>query len=592
MRRLLSRLDHLCIEIISENVDYYSRIPKKSWKLRYTNGLGDRLILALITNSFNKNNVNQKSFEYVINNFYVNKLKIFPFLIKKIEHFDFLNEKFFHELEIKLQSEIKLKNENEIFKLTTNKLKLWNLIKQKNFLKSNKFFSNLIVNSEIQINIFNDYGDSMMEIEKLLLILLENTSKNIEIIEINCFDNPTKYFIEKLDEILKERKNLKNLNIYFKEIFLRGMPNFLLNTVINSMKINSLQNQKISNCDNVYIKSLNSIENLKITFEDAKISEKNLKEYFLYLKSLNFTDLKMLNIGLIDPRMSIKEINEFLESFHSLTNLKLEFIPNFMSLLPCIKHLCVLHIYFPELDEIPENDELKSFLSQSLLREIQFDFSTLTESYFFKIIKPLEVLKNTLVSLKISHGKLTGNPYRYFSNLLGKFNYLTCFHVNMDYIEEKNLLGIFNSLSLSSKTLQEISFWSTRGDEIYIKNYFQLFELLKKCETLKIIRLDFKTDDNKIPEFLSILKKFQTFLEKINVGYICNKEYEENYLDFFRGCERLTDISGYFSSGDGKSFMKSLYNSRYSIKFVDDVYITGVHRNFFPHIFMDGYFTA
>lgn len=116
MRQLLWRLDYLCTEIISINIGRYSKTSKDDWSLRYCNDLGDKLLLACLTNS-KKQGLDENEFQFILDNFSIRQFVIFPKIYKTVKHFNFFNEKFIEKLKINTFGEIKLQKKNKKFSI-------------------------------------------------------------------------------------------------------------------------------------------------------------------------------------------------------------------------------------------------------------------------------------------------------------------------------------------------------------------------------------------------------------------------------------------------------------------------------------------
>lgn len=565
MKRLLLRLDSLCIEVISININRYSRISEEYWGLLHCNNFGEKLIFSTLLN----NKIDDKAFNFILNNFYVQNMKLYSKIYKKIEYFDILNGKNFNKLEIELTKDIKLKN-NLKFNLTTDILIFSFGENCNDFIDSKQFFTNLYVKKDIQICL--NFSSTRVNVEEILLILLKNTSKEIENVQIRKYLHPSNNFLECFLDILKEKKHLKNLNIYLnnEETSKMMLLFFLLKTSLGdsgSIKLESLERNRNYN---EYSNMFNCIKNLDISFQVVFPPHDKLKKFFSSLKSLTLKNLKKLNIGYYFCEKLPEEVNEFFENCSNLCSMKLNFIPSFQTILPCAKSLKTLHLSVHSFDYKIEGRELENFISQSSLEEFGLELNIEDEKRFFKEIQLLGNLQNTLTKLEFSFAFKLENSSKYFSKLVGKFHKLTFFKLIYWSIEEEVLVDIFRSLLPSNQTLREIIFLSDNYSTPKILDCFELFKLLNSCDKLKIAILQFKIEDEKIPELLSVFKKFQSTLEEVDFRYFWNDNYFRDYLDFFSGCSSLKKISGLPNINQNEELLESFINSRYSL----------VHANF------------
>lgn len=578
MIRLMTRLDYLCVEIIGKNIDKYRKIPKGNWRLRSYSNYGEKLILACLSNSFQKG-INENSYEFILNNFYVKNLKIFPKLFEKIRYFDFLNEKYFDVLEIELERKITLKNIDENFQLTTNKLSVTD--KKNSFLNSKKFFSNLHVKNNIEIWLSYQNDKDKIEMEELLLLLLENTSKEIEDIYIQ-FHNPSENFIKKYLNILTERTNLKNLNIRFNEKLFKRMPIVLLESTLNSNYHRYLESIKLENI-NCY-----STENLEITCDNHRISYEKVKEYFSLLNSLNLKNIKSIKIDLIDYGNYSKEFSRFFEMCSNLEFLQLKNIIYDNSILYCSNTLKKLHLISSTVDLLSENEYFKNFLSKLSLKEVFFHFPDLNDQYFSKIIEPLGTLRHTLTSLTISCNKITGKAEKTLPNVIAQLYRLNCFRFGMPFIEDEVFLSeIFKGLQTSCQTLEIINI-AMQSDKTEIQDCNELLELLDKCKSLTVIDAQVWIKIDKIPHLLSKLTKLSNTLEVINIDFCYDKRYNKELIDFLSLCSRLKNVYGNKLTRTtflGNDYKSVFYHSKYSLRYVGSLKENFLpNSNFFPNM--------
>lgn len=582
MKRLLWRLDYLCIETLSKNICRYKIISKENWKLRNCNDLGDQLILASITNSL-PNGIDEKSYEFILNNFLVKNLKIYSKMIEKIKYLDFLNERSFDKLEIILQQKLRLKNKKQNFRLTTNNLILKEPEKSNFFIKSFRFFSNICVKKNLEIRLFNKNSKHDKNSEKLLLIILQNTSKDVENIQI-FFQNPTKKFLEKFMVILRERKNLKNLNVFLDGKETKAVPIFFLETSLIPRFYIDLKSLKSDMNLSEYFKIFSSVENLEIIFFGGNILIEKLNGNFYFLKSLNLNNLHKLYMHFKLPNlMPTNLVNDFLKNCPNLVILDTNHSVDFKSILPCSNSLKTLNITLMKIDDETTVDDLKYFFSTVNLNEIKLRLDNLTEKELFKIIESLDKLKNILTSLTISCYRISAN----FINFLPNFKKLKCFYLKFIYMENNILSGIFKNLQSSNQCLEKIYIYHQNNPSV-LENSNELFHLLNKCDNLKTIYITIKIDENKITDLLFLLKKFNNSLEEINIDFCCHEKFYRELMDFLSGCLKLKYVTGDDLPRDifwEKEFFKSLFNSRYSLQYAKCCYENNLDR--FPNILMD-----
>lgn len=584
MKQFIWRLDYLCIEVISINIQRYSRIPREFWKLRYCNDFGERLIFTCLANSF-EDGVDEKSYEFILNNFSIRKLKIFPKLHEKIEYFDFLNGKKFDELEIFLSKEIKLTSKQN-FRLMTKELNIKEIGEGNIFTQSQNFFSNLHVEKDLKINFFTGNSKNNFKLETLLLLMLKNTSKEIENIQIHL-EEPSLNFLKGLLEISKERKYVQNFNATLKPLQeISSMPViFLWETILTSTfyfkPIYSKSYKKFLE----YLQEWTAIESLNATCYDFEITDTNLKNYFSIINSLNLNNLKELKFEFLDYKNISKEIRYFFEACQNLVCLKLKKGFNFQLILPCSKTLKSLYLDVSAKDNRININDFKKFLYQSSLEEINVKFDSLENQYFFEIVQPLEILKNTLTSLSIYCLHTSENTLKFLPSVIEKFHHLKYFFFSPS-VRDKTFQEILKSLK-SSKALEEIYMYKVNNGR-NIDNISPLFNLLNNCEKLRVIHIGMTIIVDKIPELLLILKKFQNILEEINLDLCCNKKYFEELKVFLSGCSRLRRVFVYPLMGDQisqKEFIDSFYCSRYSLQVLQPFYRDILDH--FPHILMD-----
>lgn len=593
MRQALNRLDYLCIEIMSKNINRFCRTSKENWKLRFCNDIGDRLILASMANS-TEGILEETVYQFILQNFIINNFKIFGRLLKKIEYYNFLNGLSIDELTINLDNEIKLKEENnEKFRLIANKLNL-NCVCHELFLKSYKFLSNLSIRKRLNINFNFEDCKQKIQLEKLLLNILENTSLEIENIEIP-FSEPTKEFLEKLIEIFNERKYLKTFYVNFDEKLPKLLKIFFLDVSTSSIIHQSIINSPLAsylsknNDFNESLKSFKSIENLHLKCSNCKNSNE-IKEIFSFLESLNLKNMKKIKLYSFNMSHFGKEFRNFIKNFRNLEELKLIsiFMDNyniFDLILPCLNTLKVLRFNFIRISDWRKMENFKLFLSHSSIHKIIFCRSFFGNEYSLEVIRSLENLQNTLTSLTFNNCTLSNEFLNFLPKILQNFNKLIVFHFRHSKIDNETLMEIFKSLQSSCQTLQNIVI---KGSKIprRLENCIDLFNLLEKCNGLISIRIKIIIKEDKIPELLSILKKYQKFLEEIDLDFCWSEKYHGELCNFLSGCTQLRYVKRYILKDivlKDEDLINSLTNSKYSLKYTNK--LNDSNLSIFPHIF-------
>lgn len=571
MKQLLWRLDYLCIELISINIHRYCKILKENWKLIYSNDLGERLIHACLSNSFEK--INENVYEFILHNFFIQKFQIYDKIFEKIKHFDMINGKNFNKLKISLYQNIQLKNNKEKFKLTTNKLILYSIYDNNFFVQSFQFFSNLFVKKDLEIHLAERVErDENCKLEELLMILLENTSNEIESIRIT-FDGRTIKFLDKFTQILLERKNLKNL--YLEE--LSQLTNFFLGVTFAHNFSNSIES----------LLHFNSIEYLNIEFPNYEIPE-----IFAFLNLSSIKNIRTLNIYYLDLEYYGSFNYKFLENCQNLESLTLSFITNsdkfniFDIFLPISKTLKILDLNAFEIDDTKHLRNFMKFLSESSLQKIVLRRISFHEEPFIKKFQFLEHFHNTLTSLAIIDCNIDDEDLINLPKCLQKCHQLNNFEFKDTNFGETLLKNIYKSLQSSCKTLRSISIYRLCDVLMQLQSFLELINLLEKCKSLRKFELEIAIIDNKIPDLLLVLTKFQETLEIIHLTHQFSNSHFEKLLDFLSGCVRLKAVTGCFTivkDTIGQALIKSLSNSKYSLKNLGQLPSENCER--FPHIF-------
>lgn len=115
------------------------------------------------------------------------------------------------------------------------------------------------------------------EMEKLLLLILENTSEDIENIQIAIFDL-TNNFNEEFKNILESKKNIKNFQINFHRNISIYTSCFLLKIFDSSSRNGKLLDEKLKNYY-MYLQKFHSIE----SFEFSLNGNRNFDDKYIFL---------------------------------------------------------------------------------------------------------------------------------------------------------------------------------------------------------------------------------------------------------------------------------------------------------------------
>lgn len=585
MKEILWRLDLLCIEVISIHIERYSLTPRKSWRHKYVKNLGERLIQASLANSRGQG-IDENAYSFILNNFHIKKFKIFKKMYEKVNNFNFLNGKYFDELEIDLAGILKLQNSPEHFELNVNKLIL-NEVEIDNFFHENfTFLSNVYVKSNLEIFLFDEESKKKEEIENLLLRMLNNTSKDIENIFI-FYDNPSKSFIERSIDIIIERRNLKYLNIKFSNQQIKSIISLIIVNLINKDSSKCFSSFSNMEAFDRYLKSLDSIEKI-IYLILEQISLEEVHKQIMYLQLLKLNNLKELDIHMVNLNGLSNELYHLFEKCTALQRLSVSIKPSvrhsdfniFSALLPCAKSLKVLYLKNIVFDNNSIMQSFKDFMFQASLKKIKFEFVQFGESYFNKPIELLGNLENSLTSLVMTEIDYFDESKNLLPSVLPKLKKLEVFHLGLSNIENKLLSEILISLQSLSRTLKKIHIYAQedwRDNEMFeeFDNHYHLFDFLNKCNCLTVIDICININEDKIPQLLQILEKFQSNLEEIDLGFCWNKNYQKEFIEFLTGCPKLKKVYGYCYLDKltrMKKVVRSLENSRYSLESIDFIY--------------------
>lgn len=568
MRRLMRRLEYLCIEIMSKNIQRFKRIPRNKWKLMQCHELGDRLLLACLSNSFEK--MDEDAYQFILGNFSIKKFMIFPKIYEKVKYFDFLNGKSFDELKIILITKIKLRN-IENFSIKTKRLYI---SKQRNTRLStsenDEFFSKIIVEEDIKISANED---------SIILSILENSSANLQGFEIDSRFS-TEYFKRRLVAKLKEKRHLTNVNLDFLSGLDKGRIFFLFETSFSNL--NSFTFRKSTREDwtlktvNQCLKWIKSIKTLNVSLPvlNAKtITEtEEITEFLSILKSMETNNLISIEFHLFGYKNSGRELSEFLQTCYNLEKfvlfehkpIEIDFSTALSNSSKTLKSFTFRSINFEIKEKI--KSLTKFFFHSYNIREISLERINFNGEFFSELLKSIENLKLNLITLTIKNCQISDREFQYLPKSLEKLNKLESFSLSQSFIDGRMFSKILKSLHYSSETLGVIIL--DKDNESQLDNTEELMKLLYKCEKLKTIKLKTFINHKEIPKLLNLLKKFRNTLENIDLSICFSPDYLQQLFDFLSGCTKLQIITGEFVDKipDWNSFSTCLENSKYTLK--------------------------
>lgn len=581
MNRFSSDLNYLCIEIIGKNIKRYCKLPNNQWRLRYSKELGEKILNSTISNSF-YDGINEKSFKFIFSNFYIENVRFFPIIIKRIEYFDFLNNLKFNKFKLNSESPIKLRNRQN-FSMEIDFLKI-DFKCDKNLLEeSYGFFSNVKVNKSIYI--YMKFGDenTMEKLENIILILIENSSENLETLQIFTY-RLTKNFIKKCIPVIKKRKNLKKLEgINISEFDESSIIDLYQSTFSNltSFTIKNIQGNLNLKTINICLKYLYSIQQLKIFLTELKFLDNldEIKSLFFTLKSRNNNNLTELLFQFINLINFGKEFSLFLQSCFNIQYFvfieekirKIKDYNFFDSLSNSWKSLKYIHLELMWITTSKRSESLQNLLRFSSINEILLKkiYFKKERNFFLEMIRTIGIFKCNITSLQIIKCRIPENELKFFPNILKNLNSMKIFHLENDFLNLELFYSIIESLMSSGKTLVKIII-DKNNHNLRKERGLELYQLLEKCEHLNVFSLGISLFPNEIPKLFSILKKFRNKLEHINIHHFFYPEYQTELIDFLSSCTRLKSVSGSFSYDFSRSelisLVKSLENSKYTLE--------------------------
>lgn len=573
MDKFVWRLDNLCIEVIAINIKKYSRTSKKNWMLRYCPRVGERLLEACIFHS--SNDLDERMFEFILENFSLSKLDLSASSCdSKVRTYDFLSGKCFDELIIDFDLEEQLKFNNGFDNIKVNTLRLNESCNDPN---SVQLFYKLYTQKELDIDITFGVCKNRINQEILWLKLLRNTSKNIEIINIPIKISWSPRFIGKFIKFFNTRKYLKKFYVYFHENvpkLMRVFPSKFFPPKEANKLYKTLSAVKNCNNFNETLKSFHFIEYLVIEFFQIETIAKT-KEIFSFLKELNLNNVKEIEVIFPKTKIQSQEINNLLECCPNLESLvmksvydsKFEYLSSIFPPSKRLKCLKLKTIYFSDEDKF---DRFQSFLTNSNLREIEFNDVRFSKSFSMEVMKCLENLHNTLTSLTLIDGRYSNEALNCLPKVLEKCKKLQCIHIHVLQMKIDDITRTFTSLEPSSESLRKISISSAEK----LDECNELFSLLEKCKILVKINLRMRVNTNHVPQLMHLIKRYRHCLKDVDLrmfAELSNFNLISEYLSGFTELEVLGTNSLWISNEEFSEFLnESIKSSRYSFKGLKD----------------------
>lgn len=574
MRQRVHKLEFLCLEIIGKYILKFSNVKQEDWKIRYGFNLGERLILAALSNSFK--GFDEKSYDFILNNFKVHELKLYPKILKKIGFFDFLNGKSFEKLEICLEEKMELKDRD--FRMATNQLEIIFLGDEKFDMDTFKIFSNTRVHRELRIFSLNYDRQSLAHQENIVLMLIFNSSKSFQSLEIDM-NFTSGFFRENLLEAVRRKKNLKNVRLsFFFEYSGKCLVNLFKNSLANLSCFSILDFHRRININviNEYLKALSSLENLVIWFCSYKLAHEvdDVKMMYQILKVKHSKSLKKLELCLPAIEKIDIEASLFLENCQNLEKVTitdkrvLKTLHNmFDSLIPSAQNLRVLELNGFNFFSMDEMKSLINLLSQTYLQELTLKSLQFHEGLFFEFCIGIQELKHHLISIEISDCLIPVEDLRFFPLMFQGFHQLEAVYLQELGLDEDITMKILKSLHLANKTLRRIAIGDKNYD-YFLQSPDELFKLLNNCENMITIKINFLLSEDRIGELLLILEKFKDSLQEIDLTFLNGYNEVHELMYFLSRFSKLKKIYGleFVCRQYLLAALRSLENSKYTLK--------------------------
>lgn len=568
-------LDLLCIEVIGKHIRSLSRDVNQETNVKYCKNLGEKLIYSSISNSF-LNGLDEKCFQFIFNNFHIQKFKINKKLGEKIDSLIFLDGKHLKKLYIFVNDVFYRKNKN--IKITVDELNIFFYQNNTTFLN---FFTKLVVNKKLIIK-GNKYLKQSIDIEKNIINILENSTNNLEYLEISI-SNLSEDFYKSLTVILSRQKHLRHFRIENTgQLFSPHLSEFLISTLENIAVLEiSLAKNWVIKEGNEILRLLNSLEELNVSLFNINIRMNidEINNLFSTLQTHNSKNLRIFKLSFMKHESYKQTLCNFLQSCKVLEKLSFihtdyiakDFCFLWKSIESSIKHLKVLHLKSMHLLKCDGIKSLKYFLSNSNLSEIELKYLNFYETNFEQFLLGLKNLKNSLNSLSISKCHLGENGIELLSKSLENFTNLKVFFLINRMLVKDEIFSLFKSLQSSRKKLEKI--FVECSEVNYIDSHpNEIYEFFQNCDNLKSIRIKISiVGEELINEYTSLLIKFSDILEELDIYFIFNPYSLNGLTNFLSKCKRLKRLycnPSPFSIDErcSRIILESLESSKYSIK--------------------------
>lgn len=540
---MMNQLQYICLEVISKNLSIYSKISDKYNHIKFSNTIGEKIFQSYLTH-FNNEYFNENGLEFIIHHSSIQNFYIFPKLYNKIESFDFLNRKYFDKLEICLVDKLVLKNDEQ-FSLTVNEL-IFSF--DTNYLiESKSFLENFQIKKSIEFYQANN-EDQIMEAdeEDIVLTLLDNTSKDLEQLDIYFSRISERLYIELWRKVNKKEK-LQKLTINSRRF---SFDHNKQEINFNSVKTVS-EFEWMSRCNQIIKKdllnSLISVKSLKLDLTwGIEPNYTEMEDIFKILQLKISKNLIKFQLKIYNFKNSEKLLNELFLNCNKLRKLSIMVFNNpenfnFFNLLVNHSHKFVsLNLQFVSIDD--NQLEGKQIIFNKLLKKISLNGISFGKNNFKNLLLALENCKMNLKFLSIYECEFDDDELKFFSNYLQNFNYLNFFSFIHHNLDEEILSNLLKSLKSCGKTLEVLQI-----SENIQRNFLQcplddVLELFKSCERIRAIKLSISISVDYTVKFLKILKKFQNTLEEIEFRF-CHFDDISELCNFLSGCTKLTNLS-------------------------------------------------
>lgn len=561
MNENMQNLENLCIKALSENLPRYKLIDRKEWKFRFCDDIGDRLIRSC-TKNLPEEELNESTYDFILNNFSVKRFVIDTALVENIEYFDILNDKSFEELKMDFRGKLQFRQFNKKFRVYTDKFTIINLNKENFCSRMFQECFNVTIRKELDVSHFNGKRKYEVEMEKFFIRLLKNTSSEIQHIKIPLVNSSLDFFKIYIG-ILSERRQLKEVYVNFDN----NLPNLvkiffdLIDYSLCKTFTREFLNRSINWQDfNDSLKSFRNIERMNFIFDNVT-DPCGIAQVFSFLNSLDLKHLKEIHTMPFDFDACVEHFPNFLERCISLKKLELscfylDLLDSIQCFSVCSKTLKVINVYFCQIGDHENFEDLFQFLANSSIREIMLHRVTFYIESFSRMIESIEALKNSLTALTISECSILEETLDALPIALNKFKHLKSFKIEHSTLDNDVLQRILYSLQASKNYLTKI-FISRDEEGEQFDEFTPLFELIYKCSHLSDVYINICLTEEHVIPFLAVLKSLQPILEKIYLNFCCQRRFKNQLTDFLRGCEVLNEVYGYASIAVYKKYLSN-----------------------------------